>query len=41
MINFFNYLQLVEREIIDDTDYFNNESREAIQRLIKYIESAD
>ncbi len=41
MINFFSYLRLVEHEIVEDTEYFTNESRAAIQRLIKYIESAE
>ena len=41
MINFFNYLKLVEHEVNEDTDYFTDESRTAIQRLVKYIESAD
>ena len=40
MINFFAYLRLVEQEINGDTDYFTDESRAAIRRLIKYIESA-
>lgn len=41
MINFFNYLKLVEHEVNEDTDYFTDESRTVIQRLVAYIESAD
>ena len=41
MINFFNYIKLVEHEVNEDTDYFTDESRTAIQRLVAYIESAD
>ena len=41
MISFFNYLKMVEREITEDTDYFTEESRKAILRLIKYIESGE
>jgi hypothetical protein len=41
MINFFNYFQLVEHEVNEDTDYFTDKSRTAIHRLGTYIESAD
>ncbi len=41
MINFFNYLKLVEHEVNEDTDYFTDESRTVIHRLGTYIESAD
>ena len=41
MINFFAYLKLVEQEINGDTDYFTDESRAAVHRLKKYVESAD
>ena len=41
MISFFNYLKMIEREITEDTDYFTEASRTAIQRLIGYIESGE
>lgn len=41
MISFFNYLKLVEIEINEDTDYFTDASRTAIQRLIRFIESGE
>ncbi len=41
MINFFNYLRIIEHEIMDDTDYFTDDVRAVIQRLIRYIESAE
>ncbi len=41
MINFFSYLKLVENEINGDTDYFTDESRTTIQRLEKFVETAE
>ncbi len=41
MISFFNYLRLVEREIKEDNEFYTDDSRAAIQRLINYIESGD
>lgn len=41
MISFFSYLKLVEIEINEDTDYFTDASRAAIQRLIRFIESGE
>lgn len=41
MINFFSYLKLVDNEINGDTDYFIDESRAAVHRLEKYVETAE
>lgn len=41
MINFFSYLKLVENEINGDADYFTDESRTTIQRLEKFVETAE
>lgn len=41
MINFFSYLKLVDNEINGDTDYFIDESRAAVHRLEKFVETAE
>ncbi len=41
MINFFAYLKLVEHEVNEDTEYFTDESRATIQRLEKFVETAE